>query len=142
MKKRYFLPLAGFLLVTGIPSALIMPKKADMILDFAIFLIGFTATYLSMVGAALRNRDPICKIDERTPFVMPVLIFSLSTICSAAFTIPRDAAIVFSFAVCFLLSILAYGSGAAIILKGLRADSRIQAEPQAPQAQDTRKTLV
>ena len=142
MKKRYFLPLAGFLIATGTPSALFMPRELDMAIGFAGFLLGFSVTYLSMVRAALRNRDPICKTGELTPFVMPVLIFSLCTIVSAVITIPKDAAIVISFASCFVLSLLAYGLGAAAVFKDLRAEHRHRTELQAPQASDDRKVLV
>ncbi len=86
MKSRYSFPLVGFLLVTGIPSALFMPSDMDNILGFASLLFGFTVTYLSMVAAALRHRAPI--------------------------------------------------------LKGLRAEYRVQVEPRTTRAQDTRKTLV
>jgi radical SAM superfamily enzyme YgiQ (UPF0313 family) len=121
MKKRYVAPLLIFLAVAATPSVFFLPRNGWMFLGFAHFLFGFSVTYLAMVREVLKNKDPVLKIGERTPFTMPVLIFSICTVASSVFFIPREAEIIVSFSVCFLLSLLAYGTGAVILFKDLAA---------------------
>ena len=118
-----------------------MPRDVSMISGFASFLAGFSVTYLSMVKAALANKDAVRKLGERRPFIMPILFFALPTIVCAAFVIPRQSAIIIQFSCCFVLSLFSYAFGSAIVLADLLTEKSSSRHVSA-ETSDGKKILV
>jgi len=90
-----------------------------MIAGFASFILGFIATYLSMVKAAHANKGAVRMLGERRPFIMTALFFALPTIACTAIFIPRQAATIIQFSCCFIMSLVAYCVGCAIVMRSL-----------------------
>jgi radical SAM superfamily enzyme YgiQ (UPF0313 family) len=119
MKLKYCIPFSIFLILTVPGTMLSMPSGIRM--QMAIFFLSFTVTCLIGIKETLKNIEPVFKIKERMPYLMPYACFSLPTIITTTFVIPREAGMILSFTLFFIVSSAVYFAGIVLTIRDLRS---------------------
>ncbi len=141
MRRRYLFPLACFLVPTLVCTVIFIPRDLGQIAGFTVFLCGYMLTYLSGVSHTLKNRYAVVKVNERLPYVLPLVFFLLSTLCMTALFIPKRADLILQFGFCLLCATVTYALGLRQVVHDLRLEAARQAHCQSAQP-TARKRLV
>lgn len=120
MKVKYFMPLVLALAAIIIPSALMIPKNISMILQFLGFLFFFSMSYFYGIRMTIKNRDAVLKIGKISPYIFPILFFSIPTIIMTILSIPGKSEMIIIFSGCFLFCIVVYFVGIKILIRDMR----------------------
>lgn len=146
MKKRYFLPLFVFLAFSIGSATFNIPREFFMVLQFSTFLFFFSMTYYFGIKETIKNRDPVLRVGDRMPYIMPLLLFAVPTFFSTVLFIPRDRELIVGFSFVFLLCLITYALGIFMLIRDLRKAFRKQKQSRKqqvhPEARDTKTLLL
>ena len=73
MKLNYFIPLIIFILLTGFGVLSSPPPVLTQTVQFIGFILSFCFIYIIGITQTLRNADAVVKINNRSPYLVPLL---------------------------------------------------------------------
>jgi radical SAM superfamily enzyme YgiQ (UPF0313 family) len=97
-----------------------MPSSPFLMAQFFFFLAGFGMTYFFAVTQTIKNRDAVSKSKATSPYIMPVLIFSLVTAVTSLFFIPGEIERIAQFSGCCGMALLCYAAGMILLLHDIK----------------------
>ncbi|MBN1962159.1 MAG: hypothetical protein JW841_14560 [Deltaproteobacteria bacterium] len=105
MKLRYYIPLFIFvaLMIWGMSSN--PPTTAMALLQFLMFIVGYVNTFLFGIKGTIKDAEPILKTHTKSPYIIPAVLFFIPTIILTVILIPRNAMMIFGFAIAFLAAL-------------------------------------
>ena len=142
MKIRFFFPLLAYLIVNIAGSVFFLPGGIEMVLQFSSFLFFFSIAYYVGLRQTLQNRDPVVKVGERTPYVLPMLFLTIPTVFLTAVLMPRDARVFLCFSSAFLLSLATYALGIVLLVRDLKNTVERNKRARPVEVRDASKRLL
>ncbi len=138
-----YIPLIMFIVPTIISTIFMIPRELPQILGFASFLFGYMMTYRSGIQETRKNCYPVLRFGEKLPYLVPIIMFSTTTIFFTAIFIPRSFSIIMQFSFCFLFAIAVYFIGIAVLILVLKKEyNRSKIKIDIPLAEQKTKRLV
>ncbi len=122
MKIRYFMPLGCYLALCVWCSLFFMPEPPSLLLNFFFFLGGFSLTYFFGVKETIKNKEAVYKFNTKAPYIVPFLLFGISTTVTSFFLMPPDIYRILEFSSCGVGALASYAVGMVFMLGDLKRD--------------------
>ena len=104
MRIKYFIPLFIFLVFTILITLFWMLESIWIIIP--CFLIFYPLPYFFGIKETTNNKDAVLKVNNKTPFIMPILFYSIPTIIMSLVFLLGNLIALFQFLLVFMVGLI------------------------------------
>lgn len=123
MRFKYIYPLFAFLISMFLVTVFLIQDYIWIIIPS--FVIFYPMPYLSALKETARNKSVVVKIKNKSPFMIPIIFFSLPTIIINSIFLYRDLIALLLFFMIFFISLVFYFSGIYLLIGDLKKQFEI-----------------
>lgn len=124
MRIKYFIPLFIFLVFTILITLFWMLESIWIIIP--CFLIFYPLPYFFGIKETTNNKDAVLKVNNKTPFIMPILFYSIPTIIMSLVFLLGNLIALFQFLLVFMVGLIFYFSGIIVLIRDLKKEFQIE----------------
>ncbi|MFX1310981.1 MAG: B12-binding domain-containing radical SAM protein [Promethearchaeota archaeon] len=118
MRLKYFIPLFAFLILTIIITLFFMQNLLWTIIPS--FMIFYPMPYFFGIKETMANKEVIVKIHNKSPYITPLIFFSLPTIIINLIFLLSNLIALLQFFMIFITSLLFYFLGIYLLIYDLK----------------------
>ncbi|MFX1346447.1 MAG: hypothetical protein ACFFAI_15220, partial [Promethearchaeota archaeon] len=127
MRFKYIYPLLAFLVCMILITIFFI--RDFMWIIIPSFIIFYPMPYLSALKETVKNRNVVIKIKNKSPFMIPILFFSLPTVIINTIFLITDVISLSLFFMVYFFSLIFYFSGIYILIRDLKKEFEISIRP-------------
>ncbi len=124
MRMKYFIPLFIFLAFTIVITLFYMLDSIWIIIPS--FLFFYPMPYFFGIKETINNKDVVLKINNKTPYIIPILFFSIPTIIMSLVFLLGSFIALFQFLFIYMVSLVIYFLAIIILIRDLKKEFEIE----------------
>ena len=140
MRLKYIYPLFAFLISMILITIFLIQEYIWIIIPS--FIIFYPMPYLSGLKETAQNKSVVVKIKNKSPFMIPILFFSLPTIIINSIFLFTNVIALLLFFMIYFISLVFYFSGIYILIRDLKKQFEITINPIEIDEEPDRKKLL
>ena len=141
MRFKYIFPLLAFLICMILITIFLIQDFMWIIIPS--FIIFYPMPYLSALKETVKNRNAVIKIKNKSPFMIPILFFSLPTVIINIIFLYTNLISLSLFFLIYFISLVFYFSGVYILIRDLKKIFEISIKPiELDEDPDKKKLLL